>query len=219
MLQAQYLLSSGYAVMYPNYRGGSSRGDEFASYARGGMGTVDYDDVITLTQHCIEKGLADKSRLIIAGWSQGGFLSYLAAVRNGTHGLGWKFKGAICGAGVSDWDAMSMTSDVPGVESELSGLAPWSADKSDISSRHGSALWELAEAAKDGRIPPILILHGEKDVRVPLTQAWAFQRGCKNWRVPCEMVTYPREGHVFAERKHMVDMVHRVKKFCDMHIS
>ncbi|KAF1347743.1 Alpha/Beta hydrolase protein [Delphinella strobiligena] len=168
---AQYLLSSGYAVLYPNYRGGLGHGGAFAAYVRGKIGTMEYDDVITLTQHCIDKKLIDKEKLIVGGWSQGGFLSYLSAVRNGVHGLGWKFKGAICGAGVTDWDLMAMTSDVPGFESELGGVAPWAAAKSDIQSRKGSPIWELAEAAKAGRVPPVLLLHGEKDDRVPISQA------------------------------------------------
>ena len=205
--------------MYPNYRGGSGHGEKFAAYARGAAGTVDYDDVITLTPHCIEQGLIDKERVMIGGWSQGGFLSYLAAVRNGTHGLGWSFKAAICGAGVTDWDSMSVSSDMPNFESELGGIAPWCTSSADVRNRRGSPLWELAEAGKAGRIPPVLILHGEMDVRIPLTQAWAFRRGCKKWKVPCEMVTYPREGHGFVERKHFLDMYHRVKKFCDLHIS
>lgn len=217
--QAQYLLSSGYAVLYPNYRGGLGHGEAFAAYVRGKIGTMEYDDVITLTQHCIEKKLIDKGKLIVGGWSQGGFLSYLSAVRNGVHGLGWKFMGAICGAGVTDWDLMAMTSDVPGFESELGGVAPWAAAKSDVQSRKGSPIWELAEAAKAGRVPPVLLLHGEKDYRVPITQAWAFHRGCKKWKVPCELVTYPREPHAFVERKHFIDMFVRVKKFCDVHMS
>lgn len=218
-LQAPYLLSAGYAIMFPNYRGGSGRGKEFASFSQGKTGTVDYDDIITLTQHCIEKKLIDKRRVMIGGWSQGGFLSYLTSVRNGTHGMGWKFAGAICGAGVTDEDTMALTSDLPSVESEFSGIAPWEAEKSDIGGRKGSAIWELADAAKAGRVPPVLILHGEQDVRVPVTQAWGFYRGCRKWKLSCDMVTYPREGHAFVERRHIVDLFQRVRKFCDLHIS
>lgn len=205
--------------MVPNYRGGSGHGDAFAAYARGGMGTVEYDDIITLTQSGIEQGLVDKTKLIVSGWSQGGFLSYLSAVRNGTHDHGWRFRAAICGAGVSDWDAMAMTSDLAAFESELGGIAPWEADKYDTRGRKGSPVWEMAWAASAGRVPPVLILHGEKDERVPVTQAWAFHRGCRRWKIGCEMVTYPREGHVLKERKHWVDMLERMGRFCDVHLS
>ncbi|OQD93607.1 hypothetical protein PENSOL_c031G04816 [Penicillium solitum] len=36
---------------------------------------------------------------------------------------------------------------------------------------------------------PILILHGENDVRVPLEQAIAFYRACVRNNVPVDMVT------------------------------
>ncbi|KAK8203141.1 hypothetical protein M8818_005366 [Zalaria obscura] len=74
--------------------------------------------------HCIEAGLTDPKRIVAGGWSQGGFLSYLASTRNGAHGQGWKFRGTICGAGVTDWDMMAMSSDVPSFESEM-GQSPW----------------------------------------------------------------------------------------------
>lgn len=212
------LLSAGYAVLYPNYRGSSSRGQRYASYVYHAVGTADYDDVITLTSHCIEAGLTDPKRIVAGGWSQGGFLSYLASTRNGAHGQGWKFRGTICGAGVTDWDMMAMSSDVPSFESEM-GQSPWRVGGDDTTARRGSAVYEMKEAAEEKRIPPVLILHGEKDARVPITQAWAFHRGCLKYKLPCEMVTYPREPHLFAERKHLVDMFQRVKRFVDMHLS
>lgn len=213
------LLNAGYGVICPNYRGSSARGDDFAAYTRAGVGQYDQPDIITMTQHCIEKGYADKERLIVSGWSQGGYLSFLNAVRNGMHEHGWKFKAAIPGAGISDWDAMAMTSDVGCLEVEFAGNAPWNMEKTDVGNRRGSPLWEFGKAARAGIVPPMLILHGEKDERCPITQAWAIHRGMIDFDIPCEMVTYPREGHVVQERKHLVDMLQRLQRFCDTHLS
>lgn len=216
----QFILRAGYAVMLPNYRGSSGRGTNFANQAQDpGVGTKDYEDVIALTQHCVESKLSDPEKLMTGGWSQGGFMAYISAVRNGTHGHGWKWRACIAGAGVTDQDAMAMTSDVPIIEAELAGGVCWMQQRSDISNRKGSAIWEFAEAAKAKRIPDMLILHGKEDVRVPVTQAWAFHRGCQQWNIPCEMVTYPRAGHVLQERKQFVDMYQRVVRFCDTHFT
>ena len=204
-----YLVSAGYSVLCPNYRGGSSHGEEYAKQAAGAMGTKDYDDVISLLEEGIAQGLIDGSRVAIGGWSQGGFLSYLAVTRQNFH-----FKAAICGAGVADWDMLTMSSDAPWFESEIAGKAPWQTDVSDTSARHGSAIWHMKNIKT-----PILILHGEKDERVPLTQGVAFHRGCLHHGVPCEFVTYPREGHIIKERKHLVDMLKRIRRFCDMHLK
>lgn len=213
------LLSSGKCgILLPNYRGGSSHGEGFARHARKGMGMVDYDDIIAVVDEGIKRGLVDPEQIIVGGWSHGGFLSYLLAVRRNSQsspGSNWKIKGAICGAGVTDWDMMSMTSDMPTFGAELAGVAPWltgrGEGKASITGRGGSAIWEM----KGQEIPPILILHGEKDERVPLTQAVAFRRGCQYWEVPFEMAVYPREGHSFKERAHLIDMLKRVSRFCD----
>lgn len=214
-----WLLSHGYSLLIPNYRGSAGRGERFASYARGGSGIYDHADVITMTQTAVEKGLADKNRLIVAGWSQGGFLSYISAVRNGLQGHDWKFKASIPGAGVVDGDTMCFTSDIGNIQGELAGLPPWQMKKDDLSSRSGSAIWEFAEAAEKGVIPPMLILHGEADVRVPIEQAVAFRRALENAGLPFEMAVYPREPHSFKERTHLIDMAERVLRFIEKHID
>lgn len=217
---APLLLSNGYSLLIPNYRGSSGRGDRFAAYARGGCGIYDHADIISITQKAVEKGFADKDRLLVAGWSQGGFLSYMCSVRNGLQGLDWKFKAAIPGAGVVDGDTMCFTSDIGAVQGELAGLPPWKMRKDDVSSRSGSAIWEFADAVEEGGvIPPMLILHGEQDLRVPIEQAMAFRRALESAGLPFEMVVYPREPHAIKERKHIVDMGERVLRFVDNHIG
>jgi len=173
------------------------------------MGTSDYDDVITLVKAGISKGLIDKDRVVIGGWSQGGFLSYLSVTRSD-----FQFKAAICGAGVTDWDLMSMTSDAPIFEAHLAGKAPWEDGSRKTQDRHGSPIWHMKDIKT-----PILILHGEKDVRVPASQAIAFHRGCLHHDIPCEMVIYPREGHSIKERNHRIDMLNRVRRIVDIHLS
>lgn len=211
---APYLVSAGYAVLLPNYRGGSSHGDAYAAAAAGAMGTTDYDDIICVLRAAIAQGGIDADRVAIGGWSQGGFLSYLAVTRtdNDAH---FRFRGAVCGAGVTDWDTLAITSDAPYFETALSGHMPWASESAAAAAaaRHGSALWHM----KDVRTP-ILILHGEDDVRVPFTQAVAFHRGCLHHKIPCEMVAYPREGHMVGERAHFIDMMKRVRRFCDTHL-
>ncbi|KAH8887749.1 putative acylamino-acid-releasing enzyme [Thozetella sp. PMI_491] len=213
------LLTNGHAILMPNYRGSCGRGSRFASYAKGGMGLYDEPDVVAITQHAIEQGLADKNRLVIGGWSQGGFLSYLSAVRNGKHGLGWRFRGAIPGAGVTDWDTMVLTSDKGFMEAGLAGGEMWDLEKNDLRTRTGSALWEFKDAVRDGRIPALLMLHGEVDQRVPVSQAWGFRRALIRAGLPFELVTYPREGHMLVERKHIEDLIQRILRFAQTHLS
>jgi len=219
-----FMLAAGYAILLVDYRGSSGRGDEWAQYSWGGAGhgggKEDYDDVIAQTNAAVEKGWADKERLVVCGYSQGGFLSYLATVRNGAHGLGWEFKASIPGAGVSDFDTMCMTSDIGFWQGENGAGTPWELSKHDTRSRDGSAIWEFADALKKGiKIPPVLMLHGEKDVRVPIEQAAGFRRALMANKLPFEYVTYPRVGHLVDERKHLVDMAERIKRWTEKYIG
>lgn len=241
-LEVPLLVSAGYAVLCPNYRGSSGRGQRHAAFARARMGTVDYTDSIAILRAGIDQGLVDGNRVAIGGWSQGGFLSYLAVTRND-----FTFRGAVCGAGVVDWDMLTMTSDAYWFEADLSGGAPWEVDSEanttagfaddrdrdrdcdtvremtttkkknwirDTAGRHGSALWHMKNVRT-----PVLILHGEEDVRVPLSQAVAFYRACLHHNVPVKMVTYPREGHFLKERKHVIDLWSRMREFYDLHLA
>lgn len=107
-----------------------------------------------------------------------------------------------------------MSSDAPWFETELAGSAPCTSTSDNTKSRHGSALWNMKNVKT-----PILILHGEEDKRVPLSQAVAFHRGCLHYGVPCEFVTYPRELHRNGERAHIVDMLKRIRRFVDLHLK
>lgn len=217
-----WLLQNGCGLLYPNYRGGSGKGETFAGRVRGRTGIEDYSDVITFVEEAISRGLVDENRLVIGGWSQGGFMSYLAAVRNAKdiypRSRGWQFQGAICGAGITDQDMLMMTSDMPTAQIELCGHYPGSKGDRDVKCRDASAIWAL----KDGidNFPKMLMLHGEADVRVPLSQALAFHRACRQYKelredpdkFP-ELVTYPGEPHLMEGRAHLIDMLHRVSAF------
>ena len=214
------LLSQGYGILTINYRGSSGRGEDFAAFARGTSGIYDQPDIISMTQYAIKNGYADKDKLVVSGWSQGGFLSFLCSVRNGLHENGWKFKASIPGAGVSDGDTLAFTSDIGAVQNDLTGKAPWQSEMSDTSNRRSSAIWEFAGAVKKGGvIPPMLILHGENDKRVPIEQAVGMRRALQSAGLPFEFVMYPREPHLFEERKHLVDMAGRVLRFVNTHIG
>lgn len=199
----QWLALAGYVVLMPNPRGGFGHGEEFAAAVRGAVGLEDYQDVMSAVDAAIERGIADPERLAIGGWSQGGFMTAWAVTQT------QRFKAGIMGAGVSDWGMMAMTSDVPDFELELGGSAPW--DGAERRQHLAISPISFAGRAKT----PVLILHGENDVRVPLSQATGFHRALRRQGVPVEFVVYPREPHGIGERAHQLDILKRVRSWCD----
>ena len=221
MMWTPFLLARGYSVLLADYRGSSGRGDAWARAARS-MGKQDYDDVIALTDRAVKMGYADPDRLVVGGYSNGGYLAHLCGVRNGTHGLGWKFKAVISGAGCVDQDSIAMSSDM-GIwkaEHSAAGGPPWALSKDDTRSRQASAIWEFGDAVRSKvPIPPLLMIHGEHDARVPLEQARGMRRAMQWAGLEFQLAVYPREGHTFTERKHLVDAAERVVSWCDRRIG
>ena len=199
----QLLATAGYAVLLPNYRGGVGHGNDFAAAARAGMGTVEWDDVMAATDAVVERGIADPARLGIGGWSQGGFLTAWAVTQTD------RFAAAVMGAGVSDWGMMAATSDMETFEAQLAGDTPWDGP----GPHHYAKGSPISYASR--RTTPLLILHGADDSRVPASQAVAFHRALRDQDAPVELVTYPREPHGIAERRHQEDLMRRVREWFD----
>ena len=222
-----YLLSLGYGVLLPNYRGSSGRGERFASYSIDGVGNYDHADIISATQHAIEKGYADRHKLLVGGWSQGGLLTNFCSVRNGLHNCGWRFNASISGAGMCDSDSMALTSDIGSVfQPEINnGRVIWNMSRDDTRNRRASPLWEFNEAIERSKqearmiVPPMLILHGEKDERCSVAHSWGMRRALQSQSLPYEFVTYPRQGHIIKEQKFWIDMAVRIGRWCDKYIG
>ncbi|KAJ7607398.1 alpha/beta-hydrolase [Roridomyces roridus] len=205
VLSANYVnfLALHFLVLCPNYRGSSGRGAAFAETALGGMGARDYSDTESMLAEAIKRGYVDPDKVALAGYSQGGFLTAWGVTRPNS-----PWKTGVIGAGPTDWGAMAITSDLPDMEADLGGSAPWS--PSEPQYLRGSPIRDV----KNVKVP-VLITHGEKDERVPLSQAVGFMRGLvreadESVREASQLVIYPREGHGFQEKKHVEDHLERV---------
>lgn len=184
-------------MLLPNPRGGLGHGPEFASLAAGAIGQGDYEDVTAGVDLLVGQGVADAGRLGIGGWSQGGYMTAWAVGQTG------RFKAGVMGAGISDMGAMLAEGDMPRFEAELGGSTGWEGPGPH---RHD----ELSPASYLHRVEtPVLILHGERDERVPVGQARHFARGLRHYGCPFELVVYPREPHGIEERNHQLDVLRR----------
>jgi dipeptidyl aminopeptidase/acylaminoacyl peptidase len=104
-----------------------------------------------------------------------------------------RFKAASVGAGITNHVSMYGTQDIPTTYEDYFGGTPW--DKPEVYAR--SSPMNFA-----GRIrTPTLLLHGEADDRVPVTQAYEFYRAVKRQGIPARMVVYPRQPHGVREPK------------------
>ena len=200
----QLLASNGYVVFLPNPRGSIGQGWKFNEAVHRDWGGMDLQDVFDGIDVLVKEGLIDENRIGIGGWSYGGFLTASATTKSS------RFKAAIVGAAITDLYTYALTVDeVAWVRRFLGG--------NEVTDRTRYVdLSPLTDISKCKT--PTLVLHGENDLRCPHSQGRAWYRGLKSLGVETEMVTYPREGHIFGERGHEVDLLARVLAWYRQHL-
>lgn len=183
------MAAQGYAVLSPNYRGSTGYGDKFMVDLIGHENDVDTDDILRGVDEMVKTGVADKDRMAVMGWSNGGYLTNAIITKD------HRFKAAISGAGVFDMAMQWATEDTPGhVINYMKGL-PWDAPQHYID---GSPLYSANKIKT-----PTLIHVGENDPRVPAIHAKALHRALHYYvKVDTELVIYPGEGHGLSKAKH-----------------
>ncbi len=69
----QFLANRGYAVLQPNFRASGGYGKKFQNAGDLQWGKLMQDDITWGVKHLIEKGIADKNKVVIMGGSYGGY--------------------------------------------------------------------------------------------------------------------------------------------------
>jgi dipeptidyl aminopeptidase/acylaminoacyl peptidase len=199
----QWLATAGYAVFLPNPRGGQGHGHDFAVRVAGAVGLDEWTDICAGIDLLIADGVAAPDRLGIGGWSHGGFMAAWAV------GQTDRFKAAVMGAGISDWGMLAVTGEEGPFEAALGGSSGWEGP-----GPHGHDRLSPISYASKVRTP-VLILHGENDTNVPVSQAESFHRALRRFGVEHRYIVYPREHHAIRERNHQLDVLHRTRAWFD----
>ncbi|HIE24200.1 MAG TPA: S9 family peptidase, partial [Candidatus Korarchaeota archaeon] len=80
--QIQYLVSRGFNVLAPNYRGSTGYGVEFEDLIRvNGWGSDEQEDIWAGIRALIERGIAEEGKIGITGTSYGGYSSWYAITK------------------------------------------------------------------------------------------------------------------------------------------
>jgi dipeptidyl aminopeptidase/acylaminoacyl peptidase len=200
----QELASAGFAVLRPNPRGSAGRGVAFGNAVLGDMGGKDFEDLMAGVDYAIAEGLADPNRLAILGWSYGGFMTAWAVTQT------TRFKAAMMGAGICDYHSFHAQTNIQDWDMRFIGADP---NENPDAYRARSAITFVKNVTT-----PTLIIHGEKDICVPVNQAWAFYYALRERGVPVECAIYPREGHGFVERDHLRDYPERIIRWMKQYV-
>jgi len=203
-LWVHLLLQEGYAVLLPNPRGSSGRGQEFARANLGDMGGGDFKDILSGVDALVADGIADTDRVAITGGSYGGFMSSWAVTQTD------RFAAAIPFAVVTDWTSFHYTTNIGQFDALFLQGEPTDSDGP-------YPKWSPVFHAHKSRTPT-LIIHGEDDLCTPLPQATEFYNALVEAGCEVELVVYPREGHGWTEREHQIDAWNRTRDWLERHL-
>jgi dipeptidyl aminopeptidase/acylaminoacyl peptidase len=180
----QLMAANGYVVVAPNRRGTSGFGQAWEEEISGDWGGGAMDDLLRAIDDVAAEPWADEDRLGAIGASFGGYSVFWLA---GNHEK--RFKTFVAHAGVFNLESMyGATEELFFVNFDLGGPY-WQSPRPrsyDLYSPHNFVQnWDT----------PILIIHGQRDFRVPVTEGMQAFTAAKLKGVDARLLYYPDEGH------------------------
>jgi len=199
------LAGAGYFVLQPNPRGSFGQGEAFTRANVKDFGYGDFKDIMAGVDEAIKVAPIDPNRLGICGWSYGGYMTMWAVTQTN------RFKAAMAGAGLSNWQSYYGENLIDQWMIPFFGKSVY--DDPDVYAK--SSPINFIKHAKT----PTLILVGDSDGEVPAPQSYEFWHALKTLGVETQFVVYEHEGHMFANPKHRRDVVERTLAWFDGHLK
>ncbi len=177
---AQVFAAPGYVTALVNFHGSSSFGQDFTDAITAEHGRKPFEDVTKAVDLLVGRGFIDEKRMAVAGGSYGGYLvSWIGTQTD-------RFACLINHAGVFDL-CTQFGSDVTFGRERSYGGSPWKNLENVIR-------WSPAHNMSK-YVTPTLIIHGERDYRVPVGNGLEIYGMLGEKGVPAKLVYFPDENH------------------------
>jgi dipeptidyl aminopeptidase/acylaminoacyl peptidase len=179
---AQMFASPGYAVAMINFHGSTGYGQAFTDSISGDWGGKPYEDIMIGLDHILSHyDFLDKDRVGAAGASYGGYMI------NWIEGHTDRFDCLISHAGLFDLRSMyGGTEELWFPEWEFKGT-PWTNPEQ-------YKKWSPSFYVENFQTP-CLVIHGQYDFRLPVTQGFQFFTSLQRMHIPSKLLYFPDEGH------------------------
>jgi len=199
------LASQGYFVFKPNPRGSYGQGEGFTQANVKDFGYGDLRDILRGVDAAQATAPIDPERVGITGWSYGGYMTMWALTQTD------RFKAAVAGAGLSDWLSYYGTNNIDTWMIPYFGASVY--DDPKVYARSSPITFIKNVHA------PTLIVGGDRDAEVPITQSYEYWNALRRLGVRTEFVVYPDEGHFFFRRADQVDVASRLVNWFNAYLK
>jgi len=204
--EVQLLAAKGYVVLQTNFRGSTGRGDRFERSGYRHWGDKIQYDIIDGIEYLIAQKLVDGERVCIMGSSFGAYSAVQASILAPK-----RFKCAIAASGVYNLASFSQNTDIKSyVWGESFMKSTIGVDEKTLKSF--SPLHQLSQLNT-----ALLLVHGGKDKRTPITQARDLKRALDSQRKPYDWLKFDNEGHGIYKDKNRLKYYQKVSDFLDAH--
>ena len=179
------MAAQGYVVVAPNRRGLPGFGREWNDQISGDWGGQAMKDLLSATDEMMREPYVDPKRVAAIGASFGGYTVYWMM---GNHNN--RFCTMISHCGVFNLESMyGSTEELFFVNWDLGGPY-WKSD--DVQNEYNQFSPNRFIGKWD---TPLLVIHGEKDFRVPVNQGMEAFTAAQVQGIPSRFLYYPNEGH------------------------
>jgi dipeptidyl aminopeptidase/acylaminoacyl peptidase len=185
--EIQLYASAGYIVFYPNPRGSTSYGEEFANLLFNNYPGEDYNDVMDGVDELIKKGIAHEDQLYVTGGSAGGIMTAWIIGKNN------RFEAAVVTKPVMNWISKTLVADnyFYYANSRYPGQ-PW---------ENFETYWKFSPISLVGNIEtPTMVMVGMNDLRTPPSEAKQLYHALKLRRIETLLIEIPDASHGIAAK-------------------
>jgi len=185
--EIQLYAADGYVVFYPNPRGSTSYGEEFANLLYNNYPGQDYNDVMDGVDYLVKKGVVDNNKLFVTGGSAGGIMTAWMIGKNK------RFRAAVVVKPVMNWISKTLVADnYFGYANSRYPGQPW---------ENFETYWKFSPLSLVGNIStPTMVMVGMNDLRTPPSEAKQLYHALKLRKIETVFVEIPGASHGIANK-------------------
>ena len=185
--EIQLYAADGYVVFYPNPRGSTSYGEEFANLLYNNYPGQDYNDVMDGVDYLVKKGVVDNNKLFVTGGSAGGIMTAWMIGKNK------RFRAAVVVKPVMNWISKTLVADnYFGYANSRYPGQPW---------ENFETYWKFSPLSLVGNIStPTMVMVGMNDLRTPPSEAKQLYHALKLRKIETVLVEIPGASHGIANK-------------------
>jgi dipeptidyl aminopeptidase/acylaminoacyl peptidase len=206
--EMQWMAAKGYVVVYPNPRGSTTYGQQFANVIQHNYPGDDFHDLMDCVDAVVKLGYVDPAKMGVTGGSGGGLLTDWTVTQTN------RFKAAVSQRDITDWSNWWYTADFTLFQPTWFEGAPF--DKVEEFKKYSPITYVTNIKT------PMLFILGEADYRTPPTGGGEdFFRALKYRHIDTVMVRFPGESHELSRSGqpwHRVERLENIVNWFDKYL-